>query len=136
MPDSRVVVDASVAIRAVAQQQEDALEWLSRIAAGGVRAMWPQLAFAEIANGLATLVRTGWLAAAEGSEGLRRALALPIEPYSLELLAEPALAVALDRSVSASDACYIVLAEVGGATLLTADRKLAGATDNAVLLSA
>lgn len=58
----------------------------------------------------------------------------PIDAVSLLELAPPALEVALDRGLTPSDACYVVLAELRGATLVTADRKLAAATPNAVLL--
>jgi predicted nucleic acid-binding protein len=135
MPVSRVVVDASVALRAISEQAEDAVEWLRRIGAREVRGDWPQLAFVEIANGLATLVRAGELAATEAAEGLERVLSFPIASHALDVLAGPALSVAVTRSVSAYDACYVVLAEAVGATLVTADRRLAAVTDDAVLLA-
>ena len=67
--------------------------------------------------------------------GLAYALAAPIDAEPLGVLAQPALALALARSISAYDACYIVLAEAGDAMLVTADRKLAAATKNAVLVA-
>jgi predicted nucleic acid-binding protein len=129
-----VVLDASVAVRAVADRRQDALEWFRRVWAQEVNAMWPQLAYAEIANGLATLVRAGQLEPGAADAGLAYTLRAPIESASLELLAEPSLAVALTRSVSVYDACYIVLAEAAGAALVTADRRLAEATEIAVLI--
>ncbi len=63
-----------------------------------------------------------------------RALRWPIISVSLVELATPALAIALDRSLTPYDACYIVVADLHRATLVTADRKLAAATPNAVLL--
>ena len=50
------------------------------------------------------------------------------------LLAEPAFAIAGERSISVYDACYVVLAETLDAPLVTADRRLADATANAVLV--
>jgi predicted nucleic acid-binding protein len=129
-----VVLDASIAVRAIADERPEALEWFRRIWSQEVDAMWPQLAYAEIANGLATLVRAGRLQADAAGAGLAYALRAPIEPASLDLLAEPALAVALTRSVSVYDAFYIVLAEAAGAALVTADRRLAEAAEVAILI--
>ena len=134
MPAFSIVVDASIAIRAMVDEHDEALDWFARIEAGAVQAFWPQLAFVEIANGLATLVRARRIDAEAAVAGLAYALAAPIEAESLGVLAQPALALALARSVSAYDACYIVLAEAGEATLVTADRKLAAATEAAVLI--
>ncbi|MBV8479265.1 MAG: ribonuclease VapC, partial [Actinobacteria bacterium] len=46
-----------------------------------------------------------------------------------------ALNVAIERSLTAYDASYVVLAEQLGAALVTADRTMAAATPSAVLLS-
>lgn len=45
-----------------------------------------------------------------------------------------AMAVALDRGLSVYDAAYVVLAEALDAPLVTADRQLANATEQGVLL--
>lgn len=58
----------------------------------------------------------------------------PIDPVSLLELAPAALELGLDRGLTPYDACYVVLAELRRATLVTADRTLAAATSNAVLL--
>ena len=50
------------------------------------------------------------------------------------VLADTALAVAIARSLTAYDACYVVLAEALDAPLVTADRRLAAGTGNAVLV--
>jgi predicted nucleic acid-binding protein len=47
----------------------------------------------------------------------------------------PAPGVALERSLGAHDACYVVLAETLHAPLVTADARLTAATPNAVLIS-
>jgi len=132
---SSVVVDASVALRAIVDENPEALDWFRRIDDGDVYAVWPQLAYAEIANGLATLVRASRITSRAAVAGLAYAVASAVEAEGLDILVEPALAMALARSVSAYDACYIVLAEAGSATLLTADRRLAAATDHALLLA-
>jgi predicted nucleic acid-binding protein len=134
MPAPSVVVDASIAIREIVDEHEEALDWFAQIEAGTVHAAWSQLAFVEIANGLATLVRARRLDAEAAVAGLAYALAAPIDAELLGVLAQPALALALAPSISALDACYIMLAEAGDAMLGTADRKLATATKNAVLV--
>jgi predicted nucleic acid-binding protein len=65
---------------------------------------------------------------------LARALALPLEIRSLRDLAGGALDSALAHGLSVYDACYVVLAESLGATLITADRRLAAAVDRSELV--
>jgi predicted nucleic acid-binding protein len=60
--------------------------------------------------------------------------AFPIRAHPLASLAEGALALAIETSLSAYDCCYAVLAESLDATLLTADRRLAAAVPNAELI--
>jgi predicted nucleic acid-binding protein len=43
--------------------------------------------------------------------------------------------LAVSRRLTAYDACYVVLAETLDAPLVTADRRLAAATPNAVLIT-
>ncbi len=66
---------------------------------------------------------------------MERARAWPIRAIRLTGFVTPALIASIDRSLSAYDASYVILAEVLGAKLITADRKLAAATANAVLIS-
>lgn len=80
------------------------------------------------------LVRAGRIGVADAARGVTRALAASVSIEPLFVLALPALALANERGLSASDACYVVLAERPGATLVTADRRLAAATPNTVLI--
>ena len=111
-----------------------ATAWFEKIDGPGVRASWPQLVFVEIANALRTGVRARKATRTLAREALARALRWPIEAVSLLELAPAALDVSLDRALTPYDACYVVLAELRGATLVTADRRLSAATPNAVLL--
>lgn len=130
-----VVIDASTVMRALVDGNESALDWLARIRADEVAGAWPELAVVEVANGLTTLVRAGRLSDALARRTLVSALDLPIRAESLAVLVGAALGVALSRGLSAYDACYVVLAETLGGPLVTADRRLAAATKNAVLIT-
>ncbi|HLY94746.1 MAG TPA: type II toxin-antitoxin system VapC family toxin [Gaiellaceae bacterium] len=135
MPADIVVPDSSAALRALHYDDKDALDWFARIDSGEVRAWWPELALLEIANALRTAVATSVASREHAVRTMERARAWPIRAIRLTGLVTPALIAALDRSLSTYDASYVVLAEVLGARLITADRKLAAATANAVLIS-
>ena len=123
-------------MRALVDGNESALDWLGRMQAGDVVAAWPELALFEVANGLTTLVRAGRVSDVLAERTLASALDLPIRAESLTVLVSAALGLALSRGLSAYDACYVVLAETLGGPLVTADRRLAAATPNGVLISA
>ncbi|MGH2998723.1 MAG: type II toxin-antitoxin system VapC family toxin [Gaiellaceae bacterium] len=129
-----MVPDASVAIRALMDEAPDALGWFERIHTGDVVAQWPELACLEVANSLRTYVRAKRVTRDGAIARLDEMLRWPIATVRLSELATGALTVGLDRGLTPYDACYVVLAELRGATLVTADRKLAAATPNAVLL--
>jgi predicted nucleic acid-binding protein len=135
-PASSVVLDASVAVRAFADDDGAALAWFQRVDSGETEAAWPELALIEVANALVTLVRAGRMQRERAAEVLAATLAAPVRSERLDLLVEAALPIAMTRSLSVYDACYVVLAETMGATLVTADRKLAGGTPSSVFLTA
>jgi predicted nucleic acid-binding protein len=122
-------------VRALAYLQPAALEWLDRIERGELEAAWPTLLYAEVANGLLELHRSQRLSVRDARAVLDAAVAIPARTASLEILIGPAWSLALERRLSAYDACYVVLAETLDAPLVTADRRLAAATANAVLIS-
>lgn len=101
---------------------------------GEVDGAWPELALVEIANGLLRLVRGRMLAEADALRETARFLAAPVRSEVLAPLILPALHLAAERKLSVYDATYVVLAESRGARLVTADRRLAAATDNSVLI--
>ena len=129
------VLDASALVRALVYDERDAVAWLARVETGDVRASSPDFVYLEIANALLRLVRARLIAAADASEALAAAQAVPLRTVPASDLAHAAFGVALARSLSADDAAYAVLAEATASALVTADRTLAAATAGAVLIT-
>jgi predicted nucleic acid-binding protein len=100
-----------------------------------VSAACPDLLYIEVANAVLVHQRAGRLTVAHAQHVLDAAAAVPFATETLRSLAVPAWAVASERGLSAYDACYVVLAETMDAVLVTADRRLASATPNAVLIT-
>jgi predicted nucleic acid-binding protein len=100
-----------------------------------VRGHAPDLLWAEVASALRLYVQTGALTRRQAHEVLAYALGLRLSIRPLRGLAAPALDRALASDLSVYDACYVVLADALGATLVTADRTLAAAAGRAELIS-
>ena len=131
-----VVFDASALVRAaVGKPTGEHDDWLALVEGGAAQGYAPELVFFEVANALAGYVRGGALSARRAARALVRLMALPIELVSSRQVAVPALSVALGRGLSAYDAAYIAVAEEVGATLVTADRRLAEAVPGSVLVA-
>jgi predicted nucleic acid-binding protein len=133
-PGSSVVLDASAALGAAVELDDEALHWFEAVEDGEVEAAWPELALVEIANGLLRLVRGRRLAEADALRATSRFVAAPVRCEPLALLALPAFRLAAERALSVYDAAYVVLAEGLGAQLVTADRRLAAATEKSILI--
>ena len=128
-------MDASVFVRALVEPlDEDAIGWVEATNDRRIAARTPELALAEIANAFVGYVRAGLLDEERALARLRYVLDMPIDVVSLRLLAVPALGVSLTRGLSAYDACYVALANGCGATLVTADRRLAAEAEQSALL--
>jgi len=129
---SQIVLDASALIRALVDLQPEACEWLERGVTEDVLT-WPAHLYVEVAHPLTRLVRGGVIDAKRAVEayGEVRRLRARVSPPQL---LDPAIALALKRRLSVYDAAYVVLAEALRAPLVTADRRLAEATEQAVLL--
>jgi predicted nucleic acid-binding protein len=85
----------------------------------------PALCDIEVGSALSRALRAGVLAADRAAQALRDYQDLPITRHGhLRLLSA---IVALRENFSAYDAAYVVLAESLGASLLTADERLAHA---------
>ena len=133
-PGSRIVLDASAALRAAVDRDPQAIHWLAAVERGEVEAAWPELALVEIANGLLRLVRGRRHSEADALRATSRFLAAPVRSESLAPLILPALHLAVERTLSVYDATYVVLTESLDAPLVTADRRLAAATEKSILI--
>jgi predicted nucleic acid-binding protein len=119
-------------LRAVVGLQPEARGWLER-AVSDRGLTWPAHLYVEVAHPLVRLTRAGRIdrsRAVEAFAGIRRLPAKVAPPRALGA----AMTVALERGLSVYDAAYVVLAEALDAPLVTADRRLADATKQAVLL--
>lgn len=101
---------------------------------GHVRAYVPDLVYIEVANAFLGYLRAGVITTTQADERLAHIVAAPLESIPLRLVARQALALSLTRRLSAYDACYLALAIGYDAILVTADRRLAAATERAALL--
>lgn len=131
---SRVVFDASAVVRALVEHHPVPIEWLQRVDEGELSLHWPSLVYVEVANTLLKLQRAGRSSRGAAAHVLRGTFRLPARSFAIERLAGTALALAVERRLSVYDASYVVLAEALGASLLTADRRLAAATEHGVLI--
>ncbi|MGH2934431.1 MAG: type II toxin-antitoxin system VapC family toxin [Gaiellaceae bacterium] len=123
------MLDASAVLRALVYQREEAGAWLATHVA------WPAFIYLEAAHTMLRLHRNRLLSLDEATRALDTLMVLPADVTPTEMLVRAAWSVALARNLSVYDACYVVLAEALGAPLVTADRRLAEATPNAVLLT-
>jgi predicted nucleic acid-binding protein len=124
-----------VLVRALRTSHARAQEWRARTIRGEVRALAPDLVYAEVGNALLVEHRAGLMEAAEVTISLERLLRIPIGAVSTTTLIRNASAIAFARGLSAYDACYAALAEANDALLVTADRKLAAACARAELIT-
>lgn len=124
----RAVVDASAFVRAHLGRYDVAEAWLA------TDVSWPSLVYVEVAHALLRLHRQKLVSLARANTVLRALHAFDADMHPVESLARPAWDVAFARELSVYDACYLVLAEGLGVPLVTADRRLAEATPNGVLV--
>jgi predicted nucleic acid-binding protein len=126
---TRSVLDASAVVRALVSFDESAEAWLR------TRVAWPTLVYVEVAHTVLRLHRNRLAKLAESKRILQTLYAVDADVRPVEGLVPEAWHLALERSLTVYDACYVVLAEALDAPLVTADRRLAAATENAVFLN-
>jgi len=122
-----------VIVRAGIDSSPAARAWTARLDRD-VSGHAPELLWAEVASALGRYVHTGAMTRRHAHEVLTYALGLRLAVRPLRGLAALALDHAMASDLSVYDACYVVLADALGATLVTADRTLAAAAGRAELI--
>jgi predicted nucleic acid-binding protein len=131
---TRTVFDASVVVRAALGQTPAAGEWLRLLREGRITVVAPELVYSEIASAHVQLVRKELITLDQARESLSESVRLPFDVVPNRAMCEAALTVAVGTGLSAYDAHYLALAEAEDAVLVTADRTLAAAASQGVLL--
>jgi predicted nucleic acid-binding protein len=128
-----IVLDASAVIRGLVGLQPEARRWLARVAAEEAVAALPAHFYAEVAHALVRLTRAGQTDVRRAGRAFAQVRAMPAYIHTPKTM-EKAMAIAFERRLTVYDAAYAALAEALHAPLVTADRQLANATEQAVLL--
>ena len=117
----RVVVDASVALKWVLEEDEsDCAEALGE----GRELLTSALLWPEASNAIALRVRRGQLKRAHAADALRDLRAAPLETRPLNAdVAMAAFEIACDLAHSIYDCCYLALAIGENCIVVTADRR-------------
>ncbi|OLT08818.1 hypothetical protein BJF90_11720 [Pseudonocardia sp. CNS-004] len=118
-----IVLDASAAVSVLAPADEAGFAVQARLL--GERCVGPHLIDAEVGHVLRRRVAAGDIEAPNAEAALMSLTALVVERYPHTALAREAWA--LRHNFSYYDALYVALAARLGATLLTADKRLANA---------
>lgn len=122
-PDERVVCDASALAAVLLDSGADG-QWATR-ALAGAELVAPTLIGFECANVIRRQELTGVASVDLAAQAHGDLLDLAIELWPHEILA--ARSWELRQNLSVYDASYVALAELTGATLVTLDRRIAGA---------
>jgi len=132
---AEIVLDASVLVRGLVRESDHAVDLLTQIGDGTIVTHAPDLIDPETANALLQLVRAGRSTRSAAETMLRETGELPLQRYPTARLALPALHLALEIGVSAYDGFYALLSRLLDLPLVTADRRLAAALPNAILVA-
>jgi predicted nucleic acid-binding protein len=122
------VIDASVAAKWYLRDEEllvEADRFQQQAAAGILPISAPHVSRHEVANTLATAIRSGRTTEELARVSLSAYVALPVSlEADPEWLLQRARQFAVRFSIAIYDATYLALGEAAGAAVVTADRKL------------
>lgn len=121
-------------MRGLVGASQPATELADRIVSSEARAFAPDLVIAEVTNALRGLVHPDRWPIDRARERLEVFLAWPLEIQACDPMAVVALEAAADLRISTYDAFYAVLSRELRVPLVTADRRLAEAVPNAILV--
>ena len=126
MSISPVCVDASVVVKLVASHEDTVIQDLwERWSRDGCQIVAPALLFYEVPNAVYHAVKYGTVSEMAAVDALQAALSLPIQVHTQPDLHQRALLIAQRFGLPATyDAHYLALAELYGAEMWTADRRL------------
>lgn len=113
-------------VQAAVEESPAALGWVARLE-DEVSGYAPELVWLEVASALKRYVQAREIPEPLAQEVLQTVMRVPLNVSPLRPIAPFTLRAALALRVSVYDACYLVLAESLGATVVTADRRLARA---------
>lgn len=134
MKPAEIVIDASALLRGLLGEGHDAEEIVDGIRAGSVRAHAPDLIGPESTHALLRLLRAGRIDVDDARSLVLDVERTPLERYGSLRHAPPAFELAKTAELSGYDAFYAVLAELREIPLVTADRRLAAAVPNVIVV--
>ena len=123
----KVVIDASVAVPLLVYEEDftdRAQLAVKRVSDEGGRLLAPELLQLEVGSALWKRVRREELTTTAARERLERLMAWPITFTASSTLSERSLALAIATGLTVYDSCYLSLALIEGAELLTFDQRL------------
>ena len=121
----RFVVDASVAVKLLVDEPDSGTA--RELAASGEELHAPHLMASEAANALWRKARTGQIERAEAGAAMALLTGMPLLWHDDETVGADAVRLALALGHPVYDCVYLALAHRIGATVVTADGRLANA---------
>lgn len=121
------VVDASVGIKLLVEEEDSdrANRLFEHLKTPATRLYVPDLFYIECANILWKYVRRFGYTERDARQNLKKLNAMALSRVQTTGLLDDAFKIAVARSVSVYDACYVALSMATQAPLVTADKKLA-----------
>jgi predicted nucleic acid-binding protein len=118
-----IIVDASVAVKRVADEPDSA----AAVALLEQSLAAPVLWLAEAANALWRKCRQGDIADVEVGDGCRALLLAPVKPLAMDVLLVPATQLALRLDHPVYDCFYLAAVDLHDTQFVTTDRRLLAA---------